>query len=320
LGANEAPPAIVSMFLGDELTEILTAIEAGAVYHGKEKIEMEIGVSVLPHFPKDVTDRNRTSPFAFTGNKFEFRMLGSAFSIARPNIALNTAVAEILRQFADTLEKSSNFTVDLANLIKKTFSEHKRIIFNGNNYAPEWVTEAEQRGLSNLKGTVDALPELVSKKSVELFTAHHVFTETEIHSRFEIFMEAYCKTLHIEALAMIDIVKADIIPACLEYQNVLAKLSKHKSDCGDYDTSMENYLLTEISKQSGTLLKKLKKLESVILEAKDDIDIVDLAAFYRDKVFHAMSELRLTADELETLVAKKYWPLPSYAELLYSVV
>jgi glutamine synthetase len=320
LGANEAPPAIISMFLGDELTEILNAIEKGTVYHGKERHEMEIGVTVLPHFQKDVTDRNRTSPFAFTGNKFEFRMLGSAFSIAGPNIALNTAVAEVLRQFADILENSKNFKGDLAEIIKKTYSEHKRIIFNGNNYAPEWVSDAEQRGLSNLKGAVDALPELISKKSLELYTSHHVFTEAEIHSRYEIYMEAYCKTLHIEALAMIDIVKAEIIPACFDYQNDLAKLSKRKSECGDFDGSMESYFLGEISKQSASLLKKLNKLESVIMESKDDCDILAKATYYRDKVFAAMSELRLTADELETLVAKKYWPLPSYAELLYSVV
>ncbi|MDR0222671.1 MAG: glutamine synthetase III [Oscillospiraceae bacterium] len=320
LGANEAPPAIVSIFLGEELTDIMEAIESGADYHNKEKLQMEIGVNVLPHFPKDTTDRNRTSPFAFTGNKFEFRMLGSVFSVSGPNIVLNTIVAESLRQFADILEKSADFKNDLAALIKKTFCEHKRIIFNGNNYAEEWVTEAEKRGLSNLKTTVDALPKFITEKSVELFSAHRVFTEQEIHSRYEILMESYCKTLHIEALAMAGIIKAQIIPACIDYQNDLAKLLKRKKECGDYDASLEEHLLNNVSKLSGCLLKKLTALENVLLETKDTQEILDQAFFYRDKVYAAMSELRAVADELETIVAMKHWPLPTYAELLYSVV
>ncbi|NCC48345.1 MAG: glutamine synthetase type III [Clostridia bacterium] len=209
LGANEAPPAIVSMFLGDELTEILEALESGNSYLNKEKHQMEIGVTVLPHFPKDTTDRNRTSPFAFTGNKFEFRMLGSAFSISGPNIVLNTAVADVLSGFADVLEQADDFTAALADLIRQTISEHKRIIFNGNNYAHEWLEEAERRGLSNLKTTVDALPAFISRKSMDLFTRHHVFTPSEISSRYEILLENYCKQIHIEALTMIDIVKKD---------------------------------------------------------------------------------------------------------------
>jgi len=320
LGANEAPPAIVSMFLGDELTEILEALEAGKDYHGKEKHPMGIGVTVLPHFPKDTTDRNRTSPFAFTGNKFEFRMVGSTFSISEPNVILNTVTAEILRQFADVLEKSNDFTGDLASLIRKTFHEHKRIIFNGNNYSGEWVIEAERRGLSNLKTTVDALPVFVSKKSVELFTAHHVFSGQEMHSRYEILMEGYCKTLHIEALTMVDMVKGAIIPACIDYQNDLVKLLDRKKTCGEYDISLEGYLLERIAKLSACLLKKLTILENALLESREERKILAQACFYRDRVFAAISELRLIVDELETLVAKKYWPLPSYAELLYSVV
>jgi glutamine synthetase len=320
LGANEAPPAIVSMFLGEELTEIIEAIESGKAYKNKEKLDMQIGVSVLPHFPKDTTDRNRTSPFAFTGNKFEFRMLGSSFSIAGPNIVLNTIVAETLSEFADSLEKSKNFKGDLAALIKKTISEHKRIVFNGNNYAEEWVVEAQKRGLSNLKTTVDALPEFISKKSVELFTKHHVFTEVELHSRYEILMEAYCKTIHIEALAMVDMVKADIFPASVNYQNDLLELLQRKKALGYYDSTLEENLITNISKLSASLLSKLTTLEKVLLETKEERNIADQAHFYREKVFAAMVELRIDVDGLETFVARNHWPFPTYGQILYSVI
>jgi glutamine synthetase len=313
------------MFLGDELTEILEAIESGNVYQGKEKLQMEIGVTVLPHFPKDSTDRNRTSPFAFTGNKFEFRMLGSMFSCAGPNIVLNTIAAEVLRQFADVLENSNDFTSDLASLVRKTFSEHKRIIFNGNNYAEDWTAEAKKRGLSNLRTTVDALPEFISKKSVELFGRHSVFTEMEIYSRYEILMDAYCKTLHIEALTMADMVKAEIIPACIDYQNDLAKLLKNKKVCGGFDNSLEEHLLGKVSNLSASMLNKLTVLENAISESaafgfNESKAILARANFYRDKIFSAMSELRLIVDELETIAARKYWPFPTYAQMLYSVV
>ncbi|MDR2594065.1 MAG: glutamine synthetase III [Fibromonadaceae bacterium] len=320
LGANEAPPAIISIFLGDELTAILEALEAGTEYKGKGKNQMEIGVTTLPSFPKDSTDRNRTSPFAFTGNKFEFRMLGSAFSIAGPNFVLNTVVAEILREFADSLEKSKDFKGDMAKLVKNTFHEHKRIVFNGNNYSSDWVTEASNRGLSNLKNTVEAMPSFISKKSIEVFTQHRVLTEQEIHSRFEILMEGYCKVIHIEALTMIDMVKGEIIPACIDYQNELANLLNQKKACGQYDNSLEAHLLDKISKLSATLLKKLNTLETSILDSKEEQDVTAHASFYRDKVFTSISELRLVVDELETLVARKHWPFPTYAELLYSVI
>ena len=319
LGEHEAPPAIISMFLGEELTEILEALESGANYSNKEKIPMEIGATVLPHFPKDITDRNRTSPFAFTGNKFEFRMPGSTVSVAEPNIVLNTAVAEVLRQFADELEKSSDFKRDLASLIKNTFHNHKRIIFNGNNYSEDWVCEAKRRGLSNLKTTVDALPEFVASKSVELFTKHSVFSESEVHARYEIFMESYCKTLHIEALTMTDMVKGWVIPSCVDYQNDLAALLERKTACGQYDAALEEYLLERISTLSASLLKRLFTLEDAILESKKDREILALARFYRDEVFFAMCGLRIIVDELETLMAKKHWHLPTYAEMLYSV-
>ncbi|MCL2198840.1 MAG: glutamine synthetase III [Defluviitaleaceae bacterium] len=319
LGANEAPPAIVSMFLGDELTGILDAIESGAEYHGPDKQPMEIGVTVLPHFPKDTTDRNRTSPFAFTGNKFEFRMLGSTFSISGANIVLNTAVAEILGQFADTLESSKNFNADLAALVKKTICAHKRIIFNGNNYADEWVEEANKRGLSNLRTTVEALPAFIAKKSIDVFTKHGVFTETEIKSRYEILVEGYCKTIHIEALTMVDIVNEEIIPACVSYQNELVKLLSRKKSAGDFDCTMEERLLTKISKLCTCLVKKLDTLDAALLKVGEEHEAIAHAKLYRDVVFAAMNELRLSADQLETCVSKKHWPLPSYGEILYSV-
>jgi len=318
LGANEAPPAIVSMFLGDELTEILEAIESGADYHNREKLQMEIGVTVLPHFFKDTTDRNRTSPFAFTGNKFEFRMVGSTFSISGPNIVLNTVVAESLALFADRLETASDFQSELAALIQETICAHKRIIFNGNNYADEWMQEAAQRGLSNLRTTVEALPAFISPKSMALFTKHHVFTDTEIHSRYEIFMESYCKTLHIEALTMVDMAKKYIIPACLSYENELAELLLRKKSCGDFDCSLEEYLLDKIASLSGYMLGKLTELELALITSKQEQETEPLARFYRDSVFARMSELRFTVDELETLVAKKHWPMPTYADMLYS--
>ena len=325
LGGNEAPPAIVSMFLGDELTEILQALESGTNYQNKTKYPMEIGVTVLPRFPKDSTDRNRTSPFAFTGNKFEFRMLGSTFSVADPNIVLNTITAEVLREFADILERSKDFTGDLAALVKRTISEHKRIIFNGNNYSGEWITEAKKRGLSNLMTTVDTLPRMISWKNMELFTKHNVFTEAEIHSRYEILLEAYCKTLHIEALTMVDMVKGKIIPACFDYQRELIDLLRQKKAYGGFDISPEETFLNKISGLSACLLKKLNALEDFILESfnhqsSEDRDILAQAGFYHDRILAAMSELRLIADELETLVARKHWPIPTYAELLYSVI
>ncbi len=319
LGANEAPPAIVSMFLGDELTDILTALENGTAYHGKGKGHMEIGATVLPHFPKDSTDRNRTSPFAFTGNKFEFRMLGSTFSIAGPNIILNTIVAEVLSQFADILEKSNNFTQDLGSLIKKTIKEHKRIIFNGDNYSEEWVQEAEKRGLLNLKTTADALPTFISPKNIEVFTKHHVFTETEMHSRCEILLEGYSKTIHIEALTLCDMVKKGIIPAVIDYQNEIALLLERKKSCKNLTVSMEESLLSKISNLSAELYKRLETLENSMLETRESRSTEETAKFYREKIFNNMCELRIVIDELETMVGKKYWIYPTYAEILYSV-
>ncbi len=319
LGANEAPPAIVSMFLGEELTEILEAIENDAVYHGKETLQMEIGATVLPHFPKDATDRNRTSPFAFTGNKFEFRMLGSAFSIAGSNFVLNTIIAETLSEFATALEKSDKFTQDLQILIRNTIKEHKRIIFNGNNYSDEWVREAENRGLSNLKTTVDALPTFIHPKNIEVFTKHHVLTEAEMYSRYEIILKNYEKTIHIEALTMIDIVKKEIIPSSISYQNQLAELLERKKSIGEIDYTLEEQLLKKMSSLTVCLYKKMETLENSLLEAKTNSDCLSIAKFYRNVVFNNISELRMHIDKLETMVAKNYWSLPTYADLLYSV-
>ena len=319
LGGHEAPPNIISIFLGDELTEILEAIECGECYENKEKEAMQIGVTTLPRFAKDTTDRNRTSPLAFTGNKFEFRMLGSAFSISGPNIVLNTAVAEILREFADGLEMSTDFNRDLAAVIKSTFKNHKRIVFNGNSYCDEWVKEAAIRGLSNLKTTVEAMLEFTSAKSVELFGRHGVFTQTEIKSRQEILLENYCKTLKIEALTMVDMVRREIIPAVVDYQNELAKLVQGKKILGGFNDSMEFNLLAKISNLSTALLTKLANLEECLQKCNVDLDVKVAAEFYRDNVFAAMCKLREVADELETLSAKKHWPLPSYGELLHSV-
>lgn len=320
LGANEAPPAIVSMFLGDELTEIITAIENGTNYIDKGKSQMEIGVRVLPKFSKDTTDRNRTSPFAFTGNKFEFRMLGSTFSIAGPNIVLNTIVAEELKQFADILEKSSNFDEDLNTVIKDTIRDHKRIIFNGNNYSDAWIEEAEKRGLLNLKTTPDALPYFVHTKNIELFTKHHVFSESELYSRYEILMENYCKTIHIEALTMIDMVKKYIIPSVLSYQGEISEIANSKKQLNpNLKCELEEKLLSNLSRLGNYLYAKLDTLETSVLNAKTHSDLLESAKYYRESIFINMQHLRGIVDELEALIAKDHWSLPTYGELLFSV-
>ncbi len=318
LGANEAPPAIVSMFLGDELTEILEALESEAPYRDRTPEQMEIGATVLPHFPKDTTDRNRTSPFAFTGNKFEFRMLGSTFSIAGPNIVLNSIVAEVLDQFATQLEAGSDFKSDLSALIKETLKQHKRIIFNGNNYADEWVKEAEKRGLLNLKTTVDALPAFIADKNVAMFEKYNVFSATEVHARYEILLENYCKTIHIEALTMIDIVKKSILPFSFSYQKELLGLLDSKVT-HKLSAEAETSILTQMTQLSDALTKKVQELEAVVMGAKDVEDPLALAQYYRDEVFMMMNEARYFADELELITSKKHWDFPCYEDLLYSV-
>ena len=321
LGANEAPPAIISMFLGDELSGILESIETGTSYCQKTKEEMKVGVHVLPRFPKDTTDRNRTSPFAFTGNKFEFRMPGSALSISGPNIVLNTIVAETLSQFADELEGSSDFTADLNTLIKKAIKEHKRIIFNGNGYDSSWVEEAEKRGLLNLKSTPDALPYFITQKNIDLFTKHKIFTAAEMHSRYEILLDNYCKTLNIEALTMIDMAKKQVLPAVFSYlKDLSGTATQKKAISADIPCEPEESLIRKISSLAACFYKKTEALESALLDARNfEGDLQKEADHYKGDVFTAMQEMRLSADELETLLGKSYWPFPSYSDLLFRV-
>ena len=320
LGANEAPPAIVSMFLGSELTEILKSIENGTAYDEKARTELRVGVHVLPRFPQDTTDRNRTSPFAFTGNKFEFRMLGSNFSIAGPNIVLNTIVADALDQYATELEGAEDFTTALNVLIRRTIGDHKRIIFNGNNYDASWVEEAERRGLLNLKSTAEALPHFVDPKNLALFTKHKVFTETEMYSRCEILQESYCKVLNIEALTMLDIVKKEIMPAVFSYMKDLCSMAVEKRAAfPDFPCESETALLSKLSALTDCLYKKTDVLDAALLGAKECCGMQKLSMYYRESVFTAMQELRAVADELETLVGEKYWPYPTYEALLFSV-
>ena len=320
LGGNEAPPAIVSMFLGDELTEILEAIESKSSYSKREKVEMQIGVDVLPHFPKDTTDRNRTSPFAFTGNKFEFRMPGSTFSIAGPNMVLNTIVAEELSQFADLLEQASDFTAALNKLIRRTIREHKRIIFNGNNYTDEWVEEAERRGLLNLRTTPEALPLFAAEKNVRLFAKHCIFTETEIRSRMEILLDNYIKTIQIESLTMVELVKKEILPAIIAYTRELSAAALDKrSLSAEIDISVELDTVRRLSSLAACIKADAEKLESALVEVRTHPTAAEQASFCRATVFVAMQELRTVVDEAETLVSAKHWPFPTYGELLYGI-
>ncbi len=320
LGANEAPPAIVSMFLGDELEEILDAIESGKTYVKKEKAIMETGVNSLPHFVKDTTDRNRTSPFAFTGNKFEFRMCGSALSIAGPNIILNTIVADELDKFANTLEKADDIEKALNELIRDTVKEHKRIIFNGNNYSEEWVDEAKRRGLLNLKTAPDAFPYFKHKKNIELFARHGIFTPAEVCSRCEILLDNYNKAINIEALTMIDMARKDILPASISYVSELTNtLCAKKSLSMTISCTAEESLITKLSALNDNLYKKTNELEESLLGIKEYTDVEEIALFCKEKILSNMNELRVVADEIETLVASKYWPYPTYADLIFGV-
>ena len=319
LGANEAPPAIVSIFLGDELSQILQSIEEGKLYGTHEKEKMQIGVTVLPDFNKDTTDLNRTSPFAFTGNKFEFRMLGSSESIACANIMINAAVAEELKQFADALEGSKDFTNDLHNLILKTIKEHKRIIFNGNGYDDSWVQEAEKRGLLNLKSTPEAYSHLLDAKNKKVLSEHGILSEVELASRYEIYNENYSKVINIEALTMLDMAKKLYLPAASKYAKELAEIVSLKKAAGGVDDSYESELLAKVSSLTASIYNKVKALDKAVIEAKNVSETGALALYYRNTVFQAMSELRENVDELEGCVPAEVWPVPSYADLLFSV-
>ena len=320
LGANEAPPAIISMFLGDELTSILESIEKGEEAHDTAKAFMETGVLALPKFAKDTTDRNRTSPFAFTGNKFEFRSLGSTASIAGPNIVLNTIVAEELEQFADRLDKASDLTTEVLAIVKDTMQNHKRIIFNGNNYSDEWIEEAAKRGLPNLRTSVDAIPAFASEKSVALFEKHGIFSRAEVESRTEILLEGYAKTINIEALTMLDMAKKEILPAVLKYNKEVFKTLKVKQDLGlNVSVEKEQSYAVKLSNLTESFMSKIDELDEILLDAKNHEDMLDLAKYYREYVFEAMQTLRMVADELETMVSAANCPFPTYVDLLFYV-
>ena len=321
LGANEAPPAVVSMFLGDELNGVLEAIEKDIPYAGAEKTQMKLGVDVLPKFNRDTTDRNRTSPFAFTGNKFEFRMLGSSNSIACANMMLNSAVAESLKIYADRLESAEDFEETLHEMIQKTIKDHKRIIFNGNGYDDKWIKEAtEIRGLLNYPTTPDCMPHLLDEKNVRMLTSHKVFSKAELESRCEIMLENYCKTIVIEANTMVDMAKREIIPAVEAYVMELAKtISLKKSVNEMLACQYENSLIKRLSSLTDQMAFQTDALENALIKIQDAEDIEEQACELRDTVLTRMQELRIVCDEAETVTAKKYWPFPTYGDLLFSV-
>ena len=321
LGANEAPPAVVSIFLGDELNGVLEAIENDTPYAGTEKTQMKLGVNVLPKFNRDTTDRNRTSPFAFTGNKFEFRMLGSSNSIACANIMLNSAVAESLKIYADRLEKAEDFESALHEMIRKTIKDHKHIIFNGNGYDDTWIKEAtEKRGLLNYRTTPDCMPHLLDEKNVRMLTSHKVFSEAELKSRCEIMLDNYCKTVLIEANTMIDMAKTEIAPAVSEYVLELAKTAAAKKAAeSSISCNYETGLLKKLAMLEDQIMIKAEELEDAVLKVQDITDITEESCMIRDSVLSKMGELRIACDSAETMTAKKFWPFPTYGDLLFSV-
>ncbi len=321
LGANEAPPAVISIFLGEELNAVLEAIETGTPYAGTEKTQMKLGVDVLPKFNRDTTDRNRTSPFAFTGNKFEFRMLGSSNSIACANIMLNSAVAESLKIYGDRLEKAENFEDALHEMIRKTIKDHKHVIFNGNGYDDTWIKEAvEKRGLLNYRTTPDCMPHLLDEKNVRMLTAHKVFSEAELKSRCEIMLENYCKTVLIEANTMIDMAKTEIAPAVSAYILELANTAVAKKAVDSSITcGYETGLLKKLARLEEQIAVKTDELEEAVMKLKDVEDVEAESYMIRDAVLGKMGELRVACDEAETMTAKKYWPFPTYGDLLFGV-
>lgn len=318
LGANEAPPAIVSMYLGDEITGILQAIADGRTYSRRAKCEVEIGVHVLPKFSMDSADRNRTSPFAFTGNKFEFRMPGSSQSIASVNMILNTIMAEEFAEMADELEKTSDVNQGITAIIKRVMTEHGRIIFNGNNYSKEWEDEAKKRGLLNLKSTPDALPYLTSKENVDLFHKMHVLSEAELRSRQEIYVQNYCKLLNIEAMTTLDMATMDIIPAVIKYKGDVAKSANESLALG-VEANEEKEIVKTLAALLATAKKNVERLRLALKTAHEKGENIEGAKCYHDDVLSAMDALRATCDEMELNTAKEYWPLPSYGDLLFSI-
>ena len=321
LGANEAPPAIISVFLGEQLEDVIDQLcSTGEATHSKKGGTLKTGVATLPDLDKDATDRNRTSPFAFTGNKFEFRMVGSADSIASPNVVLNTIVAEAFKEAADELEKADDFDTAVHDMIKKLLREHKHIIFNGNGYSDAWVEEAERRGLPNIRSMVDAIPALTTEKAIKLFESFDVFTEAELQSRAEVEYEAYAKVINIEAKTMLDMAGKQIIPAVIKYTTELAEsLGKVKSACPEADTSVQTELLTETSALLSDIKVALAALADIVEECEGMESGSDQAHAYHDKVVPAMAALRAPADKLEMIVDKDLWPFPSYGDLMFEV-
>ena len=319
LGGHEAPPAIISIFLGDELTGLLEDIEAGVHHDSAKRIKMNMGSDIIPAFRKDNTDRNRTSPFAFTGNKFEFRMLGSASSISDTNVMLNTMVAEIFSRFADILENTDDFESEINNIIRDVMVNHKRIIFNGDGYSEEWQEEAAKRGLLNLKSTVDALPLLKDDKNVALFEKHKVFSRTEINSRIDIILENYSKILHIEALTLIDMMNREVIPAISAYTDTLCTAVLNKNSLGGVNSTVERELLSRLSAANKEIFTLTGELKMVVASAERTTDMLEKATVYHDKILKLMNDIRKYADSAESVMPSDYWPYPSYGDLLFNL-
>ena len=320
LGAQEAPPAVVSIFLGEELDEILSSIENGTAYDSREEVRMRVGVHTLPKFPRDTTDRNRTSPFAFTGNKFEFRMLGSSESIAETNIMINTAVAQSLKCFADELEGARDFNAALHELIRTTIRDHKRIIFNGNGYDEAWLAEAQRRGLPNFRTAPDAIPHLTDEKNVVLFAEHRVLSQTELTARRTIMLESYAKVIGIEALTMINMVNKQILPAVSAYTGELSRTVKDKlAVCPDANADYEKSAIVKLSALCGKMFASVGQLEKLYAEAEKESDALAAALRARDLLLPVMDTLRAAADEAEEIVPREEWPFPTYGDLLFGV-
>lgn len=320
LGANEAPPAIISVFLGDQLTDIIEQLENGDATNSKQGGELLIGASTLPSLPRDNTDRNRTSPFAFTGNKFEFRMVASSLSIAGPNTVLNTIVAQSLKEIADTLEGAKDFNQEIKAILKDIIKKHKKVIFNGNNYSDEWIVEAEKRGLPNIKSFVESVPYLINEKVIAVFEEHGVLNSTELHSRYEIFLEQYIKTINIEALTMLDMAKQEILPAAVKYGTILAQsINEIKATGVAAGTAVQAELLQELSIQLATFKNNISELEKALESAQSHADIYKQALVFREEVFAAMNQLRTAGDSLEKIVAADLWPFPTYGEMLFNL-
>ena len=319
LGANEAPPAIISIFLGEELTALLESIECGTHHDNAQRERMNMGADIIPAIRKDNTDRNRTSPFAFTGNKFEFRMLGSASSISDTNVMLNTMVADVFAEFADRLEKAENFQNEINAIIKETMDEHKRIIFNGDGYSSEWEIEAEKRGLLNLRSTVDAIPLLKTEKNIEMFSRHGVLSRTEINSRVDIILENYTKTLHIEALTLIDMMNREVVPAITAYSDVLCNAVLNKNSIGGINSTVERELIARLSAANKEIFSLTGELKMAVSSAERTKDIIEKATAYHDIILKLMSDIRKYADSAESVVPSNYWPYPSYGDLLFNI-